>query len=106
LSHWWHKEEVPATDDSATWKNSQQNKGQEEGKCSTLNGDLISVDLANILLFYIKCHPNQGQQLIRRWNTELTFLRPHRTILQNIICCWIFNTMQAVVPSVGVASWY
>jgi len=27
-------------------------------------------------------------------------------ILQYIICCWIFNTKQAVTPPVGVAAWY
>jgi len=37
---------------------------------------------------------------------NVNFLRPHRTILQNIIRCWIFNTTQAVAPGVGVASWY
>jgi len=37
---------------------------------------------------------------------NVNFLRPHRKIHQNIIRCWIFNTTQAVVPRVGVASRY
>ena len=46
-------------------------------------------------------------ELTKRWDSERElFLRPRRTILQNIIRCWIFNTTQAVTPRVGVASWY
>ena len=46
-----------------------------------------------------RLRPIFKQELVRRWDSERElYLRPHRTILQNIIRCWIFNTTQAVTP--------